>query len=317
MNDFWYPITDHHPAPLVQVRGIVEVRSNSPFDAHLIISRGQPPRTSLWAEWVKGKALPLGPGVYPKYWQPQRPDKWMAPLPPPAHVSASGIMWSEGMRFQAVEEAEAAELARDMERDREMARNGSKHIFAASHKPEQAWWRDVSLIRYEPAGAVTEKMAEGRVMRAVALCGHGQGLTIRVSTFGDILARMIKADPTEPDFSDYIPRLQAFPQDHGDFLTAMSWFVALNPPPPRFTISDTWEFNKAQLCLHYRSLNDPLSFDEIGGLKEIRMSGENARKLYASTIKRITAIANQEVAIPAFAQIESLRERNRQARNAA
>ena len=124
-SDIWYPITDSHPAPLVRVRGIVNC---GPYDAHIIVSRGRAPHVMSWASWKGEKATPLK--APPAVWQPQHPDRWDSPLPPPVPTIGARL-WSSTMRFQAVEEAVGADLAREMENDREMARSGSSAILEA------------------------------------------------------------------------------------------------------------------------------------------------------------------------------------------
>jgi hypothetical protein len=230
-------------------------------------------------------------------------------------------MHSEGMRFQAVEDAEAAELAREMERDREMARGGV--LNERLEKEKLPWWRDASLIRYETVGAITPHMAEGRVMRAVALCGHGQGLTLKSNSFSKILADIASANKGEAyATADYVPRLQALPQDQDDFLIAMSWFVALNPVEMRSKKQQrfaTWDFNRAQMILIWRSFDIPLSFEIVGS--RFGLTGEGARQAFKAVISRCTRAAN---GLPAYAHlphpcahIEDLRERNRKAKREA
>ena len=315
MTDQWYPITPTHPAPTVQVRGIVPVGHH---DAHLIVSRGMLPHHNKWAQWLKGKAVPLPERVTPYLWQPQNANAWKAPLPPPAETSESGRMWSATMRFQAVEDAEASDLAREMEQDREMARNGVSYEQELKQRQEEVWWRDASIIKYEPVGSITPKMAEGRLMRAVAFCDYGRGLSIRISSFSEILSRMSKPTPSqEYATSDYIPPLRSFPQDVQDFPIAMGWFTALNPPQEGKTWHTAWEFNPAQHCVRYRTSNPPLSFAEIGSDTRIKMSAEGARQLYLRTMKTITKFANGVIVSPALAHLEALRERNLAAKRVA
>lgn len=228
------------------------------------------------------------------------------------------------MRFQAVEDAEAAELAREMERDRADAQRGAGDTNTGSHKPELAWWRDASLLRYEPTGAVTPRMAEGRVMRAVALCGHGQRPTVKSNSFGKILADIAAAGAQEEyATSDYVPRLRSLPQDGQDFENAMAWFVALDPPElrhgrrKRFAL---WDFTDTQMVLIWRSLNIPLSWAIIAE-KIGHNHHEYARNRFKSAMARICRVANGLPAYPhippASSHIQALRERNLAAKRVA
>ncbi len=301
----WYPITPIHPAPLVQVRGIVMYPGGAQ-DAQIIISRGRPPHSNTWASWAKGRAAALPPHAKPLYWQPQAPDKWQASLPTPVS-NLVDRMWSSSMTFGVVDDAEAAELAREMEADRADARRGAVHS-APSREPLQ-WWRDADKIRYERAGEISERNAEGRIMRAVSMCGHGAGLSLRTRTFGTILANMAAQIQGE-DYatSDYVPRLRALPADETDFPIAMDWFTALNPMPiPAPGSRARWDFNRAQEALAFRSFNIPLSFDDIGG--QWNVSGETARQTYIRTIATVCRIANGS-ASAGVDHMSELRERN-------
>lgn len=304
MTHPWYPVTDVHPGPIVQVRAIV---SSANGNAELIVCRGKAPHGDKWAEWKAGRSKPLPPGAVVTLWQPQAPDKWKAPLPEPV-AAVEPRMWSSITAFTLVDEADTSELAREMERDREDAkRNGAPE--EGSREPLQ-WWRDADAIRYEPAGQITPRMCEGRLMRAIATSGHGQELTIRYRSFGTVLAQMAKLQDEAYATSDFVPRLQALPADGKDFETAMRWFVALNPAPlPGPTSRATWDFNKPQMCLIRRSFNIPISFAEIGAMMDI--SGEAARRMYERAIRRACRIANGVDRTNHAQQIEAIRDRNR------
>ena len=158
-------------------------------------------------------------------------------------------------------------------------------------------------------------------MRAVALCGHGQDLTLKAHSFGKLLADIAAAGEQEKyATSDYVPRLQPLPQDGNDFEIAMSWFVALDPPEqrsPKRKRYALWDFNRKQLILIWRSLNIPVSFEEIGKRVEFDMTGEGARKVFKSAINQVVAYANGIVEMPASAQIAALRDRNLAAKRVA
>ena len=167
-------------------------------------------------------------------------------------------------------------------------------------------------------------MAEGRVLRDVACCGHGQGLPIKTNSFGKILADIAAANNQEGyATSDYVPRLKPLPQDHQDFNTAMSWFVALDPVELRHGRRSryaTWDFTEPQMLLIWRSFDIPLSYAVIAE-RLGKNHHEYARKRYESVIKTVTRVAN---GLPAYSHlsspqdhIEDLRERNRAAKRVA
>lgn len=321
--DLWYRVTPQHPGPLVQVRAVVCMNAGqrSSFDAHIIVSRGRGPHANTWAQWVKNKPVPIPANAVVTLWQPQYPDKWQAPLPEPI-VGTQRQMWSERMSFGAVEDAEASELAREMERDRQMARDAGSVLDHTQIDDDPRPWRDASWIRYDPPGAITPKMAEARIMRAVALCGHGRGLTITSKTASDVLAKLAaKAQGQEYATNDFVAHLQAFPQDHADFDVAMSWFVALAPRPINriHTVRADWDFNNRQNVLIFRALDVPLSFEQIGNRVEFQMSKQAVQDLYNRTMRVVAKVAN---GVPVMLgdgktqaeQLAALRERNAKAK---
>jgi len=111
---------------------------------------------------------------------PDEPDCWAptakgwrwpggaAPEPlPPHHVPR---MWGARQAFGAVDEAVAAELAREMEADRQQARseNGSGRADGGRNgQGRSLWWMADGLnLRHDPAGQVERRDAEARLMRA-------------------------------------------------------------------------------------------------------------------------------------------------------
>lgn len=288
MSEVWYPVTPIHPAPLVQVAGIVmhPGGAQGTYDAQVIISRGRAPHTHIWAAWHKGRAVPLASGAKPIYWRPQDPSKWRAPLPDPI-IPAEPRMWSS---------AGAREMPEDSRAD------------------EGQWWRDASRVKYEPPGSISERMAEGRVMRAVAASGHGYGTTLTTRTFGMLLADLAEQFGGETGYatSDAIIRFRQTRADISDFDLAMAWFAQLDPPDLRPSDQDTWALNRMQNVLVLRARNRPWSFGLIG--ERFGMTPDGARKLYRRSIQAVCRVANGK---PAFAHVtttdamEALRERNR------
>lgn len=279
MSDLWYPVTSVHPGPLVQVRAIVTIHEgrSDAYDAEIIASRGKPPHADRWAEWRRGTPVVLPPHAAPVLWQPQAPQKWLAALPQPVPRVAAAAMWSS--RGEMLDDAAAA-------------------IDGVPASKGDLWWRDAHAIVYEPPGTVSPRMAEGRVMRALAVCGHGIDVVVRTRSFGALLADLAaRADHQPYATSDYAPRLAALPADRSDFDTAMAWLTALNPRgvPSVWGRAD-WSLSRAQEVLAHRAARVPLSFDVIGGLWGI--SGEAARQAYARSIAAVTRVANGETAWP-------------------
>jgi hypothetical protein len=64
---------------------------------------------------------------------------------------------------------DAATAAAEMEADRQRARD-QRDPRDRSDEDGLPWWWSPAEIVYQPSGHVTRRMAEGRVMRAVAWC---------------------------------------------------------------------------------------------------------------------------------------------------
>ncbi len=241
-------------------------------DARAIVSRGTSPNLNMWATWDGSRCHPLPPGVTPFVWQPQHPEKWRAPLPDPVPVAAAH----------------------------------SDIVVEATQ-----WWRDPNALRYEDEGSISQRMAEGRVMRAVAACGDGV-ISHRVRTISSLLAELASEHHANPyPVNDYAPRLRQTRQDISDFDRAMGWFAALNPPDLRAS-ADTWVFNRQQKVLAVRSLGHPWSFGLIG--EKWGMTPDGARQLYQRSIEAVWRVANGKPAytwVTTVDQIAALRERNR------
>lgn len=84
------------------------------------------PRPGIAIVWLDDKAIAAaGLDVAgPVAWQPENAARWTWPtgVEPAPLVGCAPRMWSSRMRFAAVDDAEAADLAREMEREREAAR---------------------------------------------------------------------------------------------------------------------------------------------------------------------------------------------------
>lgn len=328
----WYKISDMPPPYTVQVEILVCGR-------HFIGARGQlPKRTNavavVWSEWVRGQprrvpedvaeALDQQDGL----WRPQKPEMWQAPLPAPVAL-VEPRMWAARSRFAAVEEAEAAELAREMERDREMARSGQNDADPVRRAFEAQWWRDATQIRYETSGETTLRMIEGRLLRALACAGIAiKGGLARSSNLvweiGELAARELAEIEAETP-SDRIPRLELLPADRDDWLKVMAWFAALNPPPVCFTACKrlmtrsfaVWDdLCPAQKVLLYRAGPVPLSYSEIG--HEMKWKGhQRAKQVFDQAIADCWRMSNGMKSRPGLRArdtIAELRARNRAAR---
>lgn len=234
----------------------------------------------------------------PQLWAPCNAKTWRAPLPAPSFEMTGDVrMWNAKQSFNA------AEAAAEMEADRENASRETV-VERTSERVAQQWWRDHVLIKYEPRDSLTKRMAEGRIMRAIACCGVGRGLTLENVTASAIVAAMAEAveAAAKDAVQDYAPRFEQLPQDRDDWLTAMQWFTAIDPP------NGNWTLSRRQRVMLLRALPMPWSYDEIGD--DYRISGERARQIYARALDRAYRMACQGV-VPAIDRLEALRERNR------
>jgi hypothetical protein len=246
-------------------------------------------------------------GISPDAWRPVAGHVWPDALPVPLNTP-SPQMWSARSSFALVDDAEAADLAREMEHDR---------ISGAIRRSERArdklqWWKDASLIAHHPPGQITARHAEGRVMRAVAVSDADKGARMERSVVGRALADLSAAadqayaqvDPTH----DYAIRFQPLPADHDDFDEAMRWFTALNPPATWHHRRKPWSLNREQRVLFYRARLVPLSYDDIGA-RVGGISGERARQINVGALAKIHAIANAPSTV--LPELTAIRKRNR------
>jgi len=302
MSETWYPPTDDCPGIGVPV---------------LVSWAGRELRAARWADksgrhgwvaFVDKKPVALPPpgeaarwGPEPSAWRPEHPETWRAPLPEPL-PPVTPRMWSSRTRFQAVEEAEAADLAREMERDREDARSGNRQPESGSRMAvaEKQWWLDASLITYSEPGGISEREAEGRLMRAFIAerCETLAGPSDR--TFSDLLASMTKsggearADATE----SLIIRATATGRDKDDMMTALAWWRVLDPP--------------LKAVLKMRAAEPPLTWRAIG--RALGLSHEGARARHAAALAELVRVANggkTAGGIAAEKKLEEVRAANR------
>lgn len=233
-------------------------------------------RRVLWATYVDGEARYLPPrrgadrwGDHPDWWRPEHTATYPGVLPAPIEDLARPRLVSEPR----------AEVADDVGSDD--AKRG-------------AWWLDPGAIAYSPPGEISRHEAEGRIMRAVSISGAGRGLGLRGGEAGAILAAIAEAADLALGDGDalaaIVPRFEAMPADLDDWLTAMAWFSALDPPRLRHKRRDPWSLNRRQRMLVWRSGVQPVSFAEIG--HQISRSASAARQTYVDAIDRVHGIAN-------------------------
>jgi hypothetical protein len=292
MSAPWYRSLTHVPLH-VQVRVQAAGRE-------FIAMRFRDPKSEKihWVECKNDRPKPLPRWLEVEIWQPLFPDKWKMPLPEPITESKAGIMVSERTLLQALADAEAADLAREMEEDREAARAGTAPNGEAPDARQ--WWRDATLIKYEECGSVTLQMCEGRVMRA--LC---YDRLIKMDLKPDRTNAAVLADlkgHTEPQdvdpTHDWRPPFEPGPRDFKDYLVAMSW---VNEAVP------SWPWSREQKIFYGRALDPPLSWSDLAS--QVHTSRETARTLHKSALARMCAAANAPT-LRAYAQVIQLRARN-------
>lgn len=345
-NGPWYRVSEVPPPYVIHVRIQCEGRV-------FIGARGLDPRSggTVWIEVKRRERVPVFHLDFTyALWQPLAPEKWQGQLGTPiTDIQSSpawdGIeqkVWSETMRFQAVEDATAEELAREMEADRETARvQGSSTASFARLTRETQWWRDITRIRYEAPPRIARQDAEARVLRAVAQSearaapnmarGASQALASLVQQMDNKARGALDSNPVP----NPVPRFDPLPRDHEDFPVAMGWFTALNPVELRERGTPLGTLCPEQIVIAMRSLPVPLSFTEIGyelagmgsGIRSLvgrkgqrkPVPRQDVRARYERAINMCHRAANGEqvhAQLKPADQIAALRERNRLYRKA-
>lgn len=251
----------------------------------------------------------------PQYWRPINAARWALPLPEAVVFPkvAEGVMRSERLRFAAVSDAEAADLAREMEADRAQARDSRETIEVEGR--EVAWWLDSSRIDYEPAGEVTTRNCEGRLMRALAWCGASdfrERTAVNAEVLAEIADAVAEIDIAPDPFASFKP----LPTDRRDFETAMAWFTALSPPEHWRPGREPWSLSQLQKVLVVRARPMPPSYDTMAEVfsyvRKKKISGEWLRQQFKKGVERCCRAANGHEVYPGISdQIAALRERNR------
>jgi hypothetical protein len=247
----------------------------------------------------------------PDLWQPLAPDAWQLPLPEPVTLAEAGRMSTERTRFALVDEAEAADLAREMEADRATA-NAAPQVGASRRDEERQVWRDIWRITYEPVGRITAKSGdlakstgEGRILRALCYdqtikVGHRKAL----KTSGSLLAeygRTPEAPSAEELTHDWRPPFQPDPSDISDYENVIAG--AIN--------EYGWSTQEEEI-LRMRALDPPYSFALIG--YQYDFSRQRARQIYCRAIKNICDAANGKIFRDAKGKLQKLRKANREAK---
>lgn len=273
------------------------------------------PRRSPVPVWLPDDGLPgidEDIGTDPEVWRPIKPEAWKRPLPAPVKV-IEPRMWSSRTKFTAVEEAEAADLAREMEADRETARAaGESNREGRRTRESLAWWRDATRVTYSAPGSIGVAEAEARVSRALLTDGVTAAIRNGVqearasSTLADVVADILSSDD-----DDVFERVQfnSLPRDHDDYLTAMAWFAALETPGQRVP----GHYSDAERLLVWRARGR--SWRSIA--EDLGCSDTTARRQWSGALFQIWCAANGwEIArrVTAADQLAVLRERNRQAK---
>lgn len=286
--DAWFSMSDLPP-------GRVRVRVRWP--GYVVIAASDVDRKGRrhWHEVIDRDLRPLR--ARPEAWQPLDVTRWQwpngrEPEPLPIQVTPS-LATIGGVSFDAT--AAAAE----MEEWREAAR-----AQADIPPPEKGqWWRDISLVRYEPMGAVSLDHGEARIMRHLIL-ERSMPLDLRrqrsnAAVLADLKLTWADIYGAQARGGDWQPPLVAQPEDHADFDVVMGWFAEVAPA------------NREMIVLRGRMLAPPATWVELGD--EISRHWTRAQQIYKAAIEDLVAAANRP-RLRGEARIAALRERNRVAR---
>lgn len=308
----WYAMADLPRLRILKVRVIWGGRE-------LVLTRMRPRGETRWA-WFEdrdGEAVEAGIAGDPTCWQPLAEAFWGTVRKPEPIRAVVPRMVYERSRFAAVEEADAADLAREMDADRETARVSRETVSRVHAVPGSQWWWDPTSVTYQPEGHVSQRDAEGRMMRALAWADVGKGLTLHSKTIGDVLADIAEARERALSGGDLDPvaRFQPLPQDQSDFLVAMGWFVKLNPPERRHKRQRVWGLSMPQKVLAWMAQPIPLSSDDMAVL--VGRTGARMRQVRAEALDMVHRVANglpAKAGWPVVDQVAALKERNASAR---
>jgi len=211
------------------------------------------------------------------------------PEPLPAKALVGPRMWSATQRFDATAAAE------EMEADREAARARKDE---AAEPPEQQWWTNPFLVTYSEPGRISEREAEGRLMRALAAEWWVRVETPRCNTAAEALDHYAKALPMERGelaASDPVPaREQPSGRDGDDMLTALGWLNGVGA--------------REDQILRLRGGVPAATWKAIG--RACKVSDTHARRLYRQALAAVAIVANGG-RTAALAEVQSALERLR------
>lgn len=242
----WYSPTDQPPPFGVIVWALY---GGDQFKAVRILRKKK--RQPVWGRMRKRGVEFLR--ELPDCWRPLNAATWRMPLPDPVPPAFA-----------------------EFEKPREMAIDTPREV--------RAWWRDPAAMTYSPAGAITPRECEGRIMRALLT-----EMSIRMESprgggsNSDWIARMI--DKVERDNGKretyWHSRFQPTSRDVSDYQRIMvdeKWLALL--------------IKVERTVLVMRAVDPPYSWRQIGEDKEVYCSLEIVRRIYADAIGYVTKNAN-------------------------
>lgn len=246
-------------------------------------------------------------GWGPGSWQPLDATAWVWPdgtAPPVPLMTPPDRMWSERQSFGAVDDAESADLAREMQRDRDDA---SRCRDDDDEPPEPAQtWRNIYAVRYEPTGHVTLPMIEARVCRALCYDRLIPPDIKRQRSNAAVLADLKRwfdlmlKDPTD----DYRPPFAPTVEDFKDYLQVMAWITEAFSDK-----SGGWHGSREREIFSARIVDPPRTWEEIGNWYSLSRAA--VQKRYARALERILAAANSIATTKAEAEVKAVQARNR------
>lgn len=308
MSGDWYRFSAQPPPLTVHVRVMWAGRE-------FIAARARLPNgDEAWGEYRPGsdRPRPVALKGAPDLWQPLYPEMWGLPLPEPVRLAEAGRMTTEGTRFALVEEAEAPDLAREMEADRAAANGAPKSSALRRGEGEAQVWRDIWRVTHEPVGRITAKSkdparstGEGRILRALCYdrtikVGHRKMLKTSSSLLADC-GRTPEAPSAEELTHDWRPWFEPDPSDISDYESVIA--PAIN--------EYGWSTREEEI-LRMRALDPPYSFALIG--YQYGFSRQRARQIYWRAIENICDAANGKIFRDAKGKLQKLRKANREAK---
>jgi hypothetical protein len=114
---------------------------------------------------------------------------------------------------------------------------------------------------------------------------------------------------------DWRPPFEPNGKDRDDYLIAIAWFTALNPPELWPKKRRMESFNRAQYALVYRALDPPASWSYMAN--KWSTTPERAKRIYADALEQVWRAANGQPVlrhVEVADQIGQLRKRNRRAK---